>query len=112
VPAPGVGRLPVKETSGFAIASLVCGILSLPGFMCGGFILAIIGLALSLTARSRIRNEPDRWDGDGLAIAGLVTSIVGLALGVLALLMFGGMLLATGGLFAALAKAMGSVQPH
>lgn len=110
-PVPPVRPAPARQTSGYAIASLVCGILSLPGVMCGGFILGIIGITLSLVARARIRNDPRRWEGEGLAVAGLVTSIVGVAVGVLAMLVFGGMLLAAGGMLAFLAKVLTSVHP-
>ncbi len=111
-PAAPANRTPTRETSGYAIAGLVCGILSLPGVMCGGFILGIIGIVLSLTARGRILREPGRWDGDGLAVAGLVTSIVGTVFGLLAMLVFGSMMLAAGTAFAALAKTIMAAQPH
>lgn len=108
-PTPRALRPPRKETSGFAIAGLVCGILSLPGFMCGGFILGIIGTVLSVVARHRIRRNPDRWEGDGLAVAGLIVSIVGLALGLVVILIIGSMMLATGGILAGFLKLISAL---
>ena len=102
--APRAVRTLRKEISGFAIAGLVCGILSLPGFLCGGFILAIIGVVFSVVARNRIRREPDRFEGDGLAVAGLIVSIVGLAIGLVVLLFVGSMMLATGSIMAGFFK--------
>lgn len=64
-----------RSTNGFAIASLVCGLVGLG-------ILAIVFGAIALSQTNR---EPERWSGKGMAIAGLVlgiltTSIIFLAL--------------------------------
>lgn len=64
------------QTSGSAVASLVLGILSL--VMCP--ITAIPGLVLGISARRRIRDSAGRETGDGLAVAGVVTSILGIVL--------------------------------
>ncbi|WP_112181896.1 MULTISPECIES: DUF4190 domain-containing protein [Paraliobacillus] len=64
-------------TNGKAIASLVLGILSIviPWI---GFIFGIIGIVLSSKAKKEIANYQQA--GNGMAVAGLVTSIVGTAL--------------------------------
>ncbi|MDI6840157.1 MAG: DUF4190 domain-containing protein [bacterium] len=64
--------------SGRAIASLVCGILSI--FMPGvGFVLGILGIVFGAVARSEIRRSEGKLRGEGMAVAGLVCGIVGLA---------------------------------
>lgn len=78
--------------SAHAIAALVLGILSLMlnsfGCMCGGSVLGlpcgVLGLVFGAMARRQIqRGEPLDPGSGGLALAGLVCSGVGLALGVL-----------------------------
>jgi len=81
---------PAGQTSGFAIASLVLGILSiLPGVYVGGLVMGILAIVFSRMAMARIKAQPSRINGQGLATAGLVTGIVGLSLSVLIILMFG-----------------------
>ena len=60
------------RTSGLAIASLVCGILSL---LTG--VTALLGLPLGIFALIRIRNSKGEFKGSGLAIAGIVCSCIG-----------------------------------
>jgi len=74
VPAPVPTPAPVSDKKGFAIASLILGILSLcasVGWFCGGPI-SIIGLVLGFLGRRSI--------GKGLATAGIILSAVGLLL--------------------------------
>ena len=67
---------PVRsKTSGFAVASLVLGIMGI--FPC--FIpLSIIGLILAILALNKIRKYPATVGGKGMAIAGLVLSCIGI----------------------------------
>lgn len=62
-------QAPVRETNVLAILSLIAGIL-------GWTLLPVLGsLAAIVTghiARGQIRREPQRYDGDGLAIGGLI----------------------------------------
>ena len=86
---PPAAALAAKSTSGYAVSSLVLGILAIvPGLMCGGPIFAILGIVFSCVAQSRIKREPAKWDGRGMAVAGLVTSIVGLAISIMTILWF------------------------
>lgn len=64
--------------SGFAIASMVLGILSLVGACCYGLgvILAIIGLILGIISLKQQR------PGKGMAIAGVITSGLGILCGI------------------------------
>ena len=70
-----------KEGKGFAIAALVLGILSIVfcwmwWFIGLPFILAIIGLIFAIVALAK------KSDGKGIAIGGLITSIVGFILSI------------------------------
>lgn len=72
---PTYAMMAPKSTNGFAIASLVLGISSLP-FCYGGILTGILGFILGLVGLRQINADPDRIDGKGLAIAGIVVSIV------------------------------------
>ncbi|MCB1235051.1 MAG: DUF4190 domain-containing protein [Verrucomicrobiae bacterium] len=101
VPSPPAGSAmpplppPAPPADGLAVASLVCGILGLLGNFCYGF-----GLPVSLAAvicahlsRRKARRE-GRTGGEGMSLAGLITGYVGLAIGVVFLLIFGAILVA------------------
>jgi hypothetical protein len=60
-----------QKSSGMAVAALVCGLLSFA--VCPAAIVAII---LGHMARAQIRREPDRYEGDGMALAGLVIGYI------------------------------------
>jgi hypothetical protein len=83
--------VPTRQTHPLAVISLVAGLLgwSLLPFM--GSIGAII---CGHMARARIRREPDRYDGDLVAIIGLVLGWLSVAVTVIgiliAVLFFGG----------------------
>jgi uncharacterized membrane protein len=74
-----------RPTSGRSITSLVLGILSL-GIPYIGLILGIIGIVFSKKAFREI--EQYNYNGKGMAIAGLVTSIVGCAIYGIIILIF------------------------
>ncbi len=65
-----------------AIAALVCSIAGL--FVCG-ILVEPIALVLSIVALKKIRDDPN-LQGHGMAIAGMVISIVAIVLAVLAVL--------------------------
>ena len=85
-------NMSVRQTSSLAIASLVSGIL-------GWTLLPLLGSLVAIVtghmARAELRRQPDRLQGDGLAVGGLVLGYTALALGLLAIvafvLLFGGM---------------------
>ncbi len=66
-------KVPSKS---FAITSLVCGIISLAG---GGLIIVLPILAVIFGAIPLNQGKGTQWDGKGMAVAGLVTGIIGLA---------------------------------
>lgn len=69
-----------QQASGLAIASMVCGILSLVFFWVPlfGFLLGIIAVIFGAVAIRQIGRDPN-LGGRGMAIAGLVCGIVGVA---------------------------------
>ena len=67
-----------RRTNSFATAGLVCGILA--WVCCCGFPFNLLGLVFSLVALSQINRHPELNEGRGIAIAGLVLSIISLML--------------------------------
>ena len=73
-----------------AITSMILGILSMPTCFCSCVLpglnspLAIAGLVLGIIALGKIKNANGMYKGGGMAIAGIVTSAVGLLLVLLA----------------------------
>ncbi len=70
-----------------AIASLVLGILSIPGCCCwfASGPMAVAALVLGIVAMNKIRSSPLAWKGGGMAIAGIVCASVGLLLSIVAI---------------------------
>jgi len=83
VPATFVPAI-ARRSHPLAVAGFICGLVSLSCCACcGGEVLAILALVLSTVGLVEINRQPDRYDGRGLAIAGLVLGGLGLALGLL-----------------------------
>jgi hypothetical protein len=74
---PPVGR--GRRTSNFAIAGLICGILSLT--CCCGCPFNLLGLVFSLVGWSQVNRHPELYEGRGLALAGMILSAASLLLG-------------------------------
>jgi hypothetical protein len=68
-----------KRRSGKAIAALVCGILSLILF---GIILGVVAVVLGTMARREIAADSS-LEGDGMALAGIITGAIGAVLAVI-----------------------------
>lgn len=85
-------NLPPRQTSALAITSLISGIL---GWTLVPWIGSIVAIITGHMARGEIRRAPDRFEGDGLALAGLILGYAMLALSlvgiVLLVLFFGGL---------------------
>lgn len=85
-------QMPVRQTNVLAIISLIAGIL-------GWTLLPLVGsLGAIITghmARGQIRREPDRYDGNGLAIGGLILGWGSVIIAILSIivivLFFGGL---------------------
>jgi len=86
-PQPGAMTEPPK-TSGMAIASIICAI---AGFCTG--ITSIIGFILGIIALKQIRRSEGRLTGDGLAIGGIVISVVSFLAALFALFLMVGLTL-------------------
>lgn len=93
-PAPQA-QLPSSPpaTSGLAIGSLICGIL---GFFTLG-VTGFIGVILGHIGLSKIKKSSGAIGGSGLAIAGLVTSYIGIAIFFIVVVVFGGAIFAMRG---------------
>lgn len=70
-------RPPAPETSGYAVASLVLGIV---GFVIGFLIPEVLAIVFGVKARRAIARSAGRLKGKGLALAGMILGIVHLAL--------------------------------
>ena len=72
---------------GFSIAGLILGIASILccALPCLNFIIGAIGLVMSIIGRKR--------NGDGLSMGGLITSIIGIVLALIVILISGGYLI-------------------
>ena len=85
-------NVPVRQSSTLALVSLIAGIL---GWTLAPFIGSLVAVITGHMARKEIRLAPDRLEGDGLAVAGLVLGYLAIAMAVLAviavILFFGGL---------------------
>ena len=71
--------VPVRRTNSFAVTGLVLGILSITGGLCCyGLPFNILGVIFSIIGLTQIHNHPETYDGKGMAIAGLVLSVLGI----------------------------------
>jgi hypothetical protein len=70
-----------------ALASMVLGIVSIPGCCCWffGAPMAVAGLVLGFVSMGKIRSNPQMFKGGGMAIAGIVCSGAGLMLDLVAI---------------------------
>lgn len=68
---------PIKK--GMAIASLILGIVSIP--TCGVIVIgSLVGIILGIIAINNANKKPQQYGGKGMAIGGIVTSVLGLLL--------------------------------
>ncbi len=63
---------PIYKSNTLAITSLVLGLLSILFY----FLTAIPGIITGHIARSRAKKMPDRYEGKGMALAGLILSYI------------------------------------
>jgi hypothetical protein len=71
----------MKKNAGLAVASLIVGIISFLTLSFVG-IGAITGIVLGIAALSKIRKNPAQYGGQGMAIAGLITSALSIVIAV------------------------------
>jgi hypothetical protein len=94
----GYGPPVSRTTNGLAVASLICGILSLVSC---GIATGLPAIIMGFVSRRQIRDSNGRQDGDGMALAGLILGSIGTALSVLLI----GFYLVLFGIFATAATA-------
>ncbi|MFD0325027.1 MULTISPECIES: DUF4190 domain-containing protein [Lysobacter] len=84
-------QMPVRQTNTLAVLSLIAGIL---GWSLLPFLGSIAAIITGHLARGQIRREPQRYDGDGLALGGLILGwssvIIAVLTVIVAILFFGG----------------------
>jgi hypothetical protein len=81
--------VPLPRTNSFAVTGFILGILSTLGFCCCyGFPFNLLGLTFSIIGLVQIKNNPTIYEGKGLAIAGLILSILGILLAIGVALVF------------------------
>jgi hypothetical protein len=73
-----LGPRPVRKTNSNAMAGLIFGLLAF--FCCCKFLFGPLGIIFSLVGLSQINRQPEHYEGRGLAIAGLVLSILSILL--------------------------------
>jgi hypothetical protein len=97
-PAYGQPGYPAPpKTNGKATAALLTGISTLVrSWCCGAGLLGLVAVVLGVKARSEIRMSGGRQDGDGMALAGIITGAVAALIGLLALALIGVALLRSG----------------
>lgn len=84
-------QMSVRQTNTLAVLSLIAGIL---GWTLLPFLGSIAAIITGHLARGQIRREPQRYDGDGLALGGLILGwssvIIAVLTVIVAILFFGG----------------------
>jgi len=79
-PAPPFAG-PVNKQQGFAIGSMICGILSI--VCCLGIFSGIPAIILGVMAMNKEKADPATYGGRGMALAGVITGGLGSALGLI-----------------------------
>lgn len=85
---PGFG--PASATNGLAVGALVTGILAIPTTCCcsiGSLPLGIAACVLGGIAMSKIKADPQRYGGKGMALAGLVCGALSILLAIVLLVL-------------------------
>ena len=80
----GMAAAGPTQTNGFAVTSLVLGIVGIVLF-CLWAIPSILAVVFAGVSLNQIKTQPNRYFGRGMAIAGMVTGLVGIGLFVLLL---------------------------
>jgi hypothetical protein len=85
-PPPGYGQAPGPRTNGKATAALITGLTTLVlSWCCGLGIAGVVAIVLGVKARNEIRASGGHQEGDGMALAGIITGAVAVVLGLVVL---------------------------
>jgi hypothetical protein len=89
LPAGPIAPLPSQpRTNSLATTGLLLGVLSMTlGLCCYGLPFNIAGIVCSIVALNQIRSDPQRERGHGVALAGLILSILSIMFAVLFLVL-------------------------
>ncbi len=82
------GSATVQKTNTMAITGMIMGIISVC-LCCYGIPFSVLGIVFSAIGLSQIKNDPLGQQGRGMAIAGLILSIIGLLIVVVFFLCIG-----------------------
>ena len=76
---------PIKQVNSCAVTGLILGVVSvtLCSCCCVGIPLDVLGVVFSIIGLVQISNNPDTQEGTGLAVTGLVLSLISLCSGLL-----------------------------
>jgi hypothetical protein len=81
---------PVRKTNTLAMAGMILGILALTlGLCCYGLPFNVLGLVFSVIGLAQVRSQPELYDGQGLAIAGIVLCVLSILFTLGMFLLFG-----------------------
>lgn len=81
---PPPGYAPVPATNGKATASMITGVSTLVlSWCCGLGLLGVVAVFLGVRARTEIRLAGGAESGEGLAVAGIVTGVLAVLIGLL-----------------------------
>lgn len=69
---------PIRKTNAYAMAGMIFGLLAV--LCCCKFLFGALGIIFSLIGLAQINRHPEFYEGRGLAIAGLVLSLLSLLL--------------------------------
>jgi hypothetical protein len=85
-PPPGFRPQGPRPTNTKATAALITGITTLVLAWCCGFgVLGAVAVVLGVKARSEVRDSRGMQEGDGIALAGIITGAAAIVIGVLVL---------------------------
>jgi len=91
--SPGIptsqGVPPVRKSNPMALTGMILGVVSVTFVCCCyGFPFNVAGIVFSIVGLVQIKNDSERYSGKGMAIAGLILSILSILLGI-GVLIFG-----------------------
>jgi uncharacterized protein DUF4190 len=78
--APAAPRL-----SAWALASMICGIVSIAGFQT---VIAILAIIFGFIGRNEVKKSAGQIEGDGFALAGIVLGFISVGIGIIIIALY------------------------